>query len=421
MLHHRIAIAFSIAFAVVAFGIGGIARAEDPLQNLPPGVFLLNRGDISPEQREAIGRRLGGGIQEMTNSLLQIHGQRLQVNLMTADSDASADAIYASISKLKAAPFCIRHDRLVVEYVGDNLDAAFATKASYELKIVPKPHHVRYRVTASLATIDHAEYMLCNLFSKRLQALQAQNDPLLLDEVGTLMKRFQFGRILVLREPKLGEHQAVYQFEPKSTNVEERSGVCRYSFADLPLFHGIPYVKATLEISADDTGLYNSTAKPEPNDASATKFWPAEDAKIVALAKEITRNAQTDDAKVEAILSWLAPGTNLRYMGETGSRWGTLTVIGQKYGYCWDFSDCFITLCRAVGVPCRQVAGWLFGTSGHVWAEYYREGKGWQQVDPTGGGVLPCGIYHIPYFTSEDGEMPIVYLSLPKIEVIEQE
>lgn len=72
----------------------------------------------------------------------------------------------------------------------------------------------------------------------------------------------------------------------------------------------------------------------------------------------------------------------------------------------------------AAGVPTRQVAGWLYGSSGHVWAEFYREGEGWQQVDPTGGGKLMCGIYHIPYFASEDGEMPIVYVAMPKIETL---
>lgn len=71
---------------------------------------------------------------------------------------------------------------------------------------------------------------------------------------------------------------------------------------------------------------------------------------------------------------------------------------------------------RAAGVPSRQVAGWLYGSSGHVWAEYHEKGKGWRQVDATGGGLLPCGIYHIPYFTTEDGEMPILYVSMPKIE-----
>jgi transglutaminase-like putative cysteine protease len=136
------------------------------------------------------------------------------------------------------------------------------------------------------------------------------------------------------------------------------------------------------------------------------------------LAKQITVGRKTNEAKVQAILAWLTPGKNVKYSGQTGSRWGTLKVLEQKFGHCWDLSDCFVTLARASGVPSRQVAGWLYGSSGHVWAEYYEDGKGWQQVDPTGGGQLACGIYHIPYFTSDDGEMPIVYVAMPQIKIL---
>ena len=94
-------------------------------------------------------------------------------------------------------------------------------------------------------------------------------------------------------------------------------------------------------------------------------------------------------------------------------------VLKQRYGRCWDSSDCFVTLSRAAGVPARQVGGWLYGTSGHVWAEVLTDGKGWQQVDPTGGGRLDCGIYHIPYFTTETGDMPILYVSMPQIDILQ--
>ena len=150
-----------------------------------------------------------------------------------------------------------------------------------------------------------------------------------------------------------------------------------------------------------------------------TAFWPADDTEMIKLALKITEGAQTNDEKVAAILKWLAPGKNIKYSGQTGSRYGTKQVLTQKFGHCWDFSDVFVTLARAAGIPSRQVAGWLYGTSGHVWCEYYREGKGWQQVDPTGGNVLPCGLYHLAYFTSEDGNMPIVYLSMPSIAIVD--
>jgi hypothetical protein len=115
----------------------------------------------------------------------------------------------------------------------------------------------------------------------------------------------------------------------------------------------------------------------------------------------------------------LTPGKNLNDSGMPGSRWGTEKVFEQGFGRCWDFSDCFVTLSRAAGVPSRQVAGWLFGGSGHVWAEYYREDVGWQQVDPTGGGMLQCGLFHIPHFVSENGEMPLLYVQWPSFEIVE--
>jgi len=50
-----------------------------------------------------------------------------------------------------------------------------------------------------------------------------------------------------------------------------------------------------------------------------------------------------------------------------------------------------VTLARAAGVPTRQVGGWLYGASGHIWAEVLIEGTGWQQVDPTGGKLGKLG------------------------------
>ena len=78
-----------------------------------------------------------------------------------------------------------------------------------------------------------------------------------------------------------------------------------------------------------------------------------------------------------------------------------------------------VTLARAAGVPTRQVGGWLYGASGHIWAEVLVEGTGWQQVDPTGGGELTCGTSYIPYFVTEDGHMPILYAQMPTIELVE--
>jgi len=91
-------------------------------------------------------------------------------------------------------------------------------------------------------------------------------------------------------------------------------------------------------------------------------------------------------------------------------------VIKQRFGHCWDYSDLFITLARSAGIPCRQVYGWLYGQSGHVWVEVLTA-EGWRAVDPTAG--MGCDSRYIPLFASENGSVDCVYTSMPKIKIVE--
>jgi hypothetical protein len=414
-----IPVAFGLALAIVSIG-----RCAEPtesfLRELPFGVFLESSTEHSGGQVQPIAQNLGGEIERITNSMLRVHASPIKVNAITAADESNARAIHAALSKIKPYPFCMRKGKVVIEYVGNNIDAALAMKTTYELGLEQKPNSVRYRVIAELATVDKADYMACNPLFNQFLALQhgANDNPL--QQINDLSKKFQFGRTLVLRNPTLDE-STTHQFEPASSDSKESGATIAYSFDQLPNRHAVPYATVTIEITLDDTGFRDSAAAPAKALTAATPFWPSDDPRIVEVARRITAGKMTNDAKVMAILQALSPGRDLKHSGQAGSRWGTLKVLEQKFGHCWDFSDCFVTLARAAGVPSRQVAGWLYGSSGHVWAEFYREGKGWQQVDPTGGGKLRCGIYHIPYFTSEDGEMPIVYLSMPRIEVVQTE
>ncbi len=396
------------------------SAADSLLRNLPPGVFLDSTTVVPPAQTKAIGQKLGGELERLENSMIRVHGRPIQVNTITATDESSAKAIHAAIAKSKSHPaFCIRRGRVVVEYVGKDIDAALATKTSYELCLVPKPASVRYRVIAELATVDKADYMSCTPLFGKFLALKGGTDQAMIQQISDLSAKFQFGRVLALRNPKLDNGAAVHLFKPSPTEAKDAGVSIVYSFTQLPARHGVPYVTATIDVTVDATGFRTSEAVPSKKLTAATPFWPADDPKVISLARQITAGKTTHEAKAKAILEWLTPGQNIKYAGQTGSRWTAAKVLEQKFGRCWDFSDCFVALARAAGVPSRQVGGWLYCSEGHIWAEYYREGKGWQQVDPTGGGKLECGIYHIPYFTSEDGEMPILYVSMPKIECVQ--
>ncbi|MAE62134.1 MAG: hypothetical protein CMJ49_12355 [Planctomycetaceae bacterium] len=410
------------AFLLVS-ALAPVSRADQPadafLRDLPPGLYLQSSDLIPPDQTKAIGRKLGGDITQLTNSILNVHGRTIQVNAITASDDAAAQAIHAAILKMKPYPYCLRTDHLVIEYVGRNIDEALAVKTSYELGFVPKPDHLRYRVVARLATARSADYMALNpLFNQFIAFDRGANDRTI-QQIKELSKKITFGQSLTLRNPNLASEPAAHQFTPAAAKTNAAAPIISYTFDQLPNRHGVPYVTAELEIVVDDSGLTPTNEAPPKALTAATPFWPADDPRIKALAERITEGHLTNEDKAMAILQWLTPGKNLKYSGQTGSRWGVIKVLTQKSGHCWDFADCFVTLCRAADVPARQVAGWLYGASGHVWAEFYRQSKGWQQVDATGGGALPCGIYHIPYFTTDTGDMPILYVAMPNIEIVE--
>lgn len=409
---------FSLIAPLLLSTLGAlVAAADEPFLAKPkPGVFV-DRVDVVPDQTaQAIGTKLGGKIQRLSNNMLRIQGRTIKVNVITAVDEANAQKIEMALGKIKKRPFFARKGNVVVEYVGQDLDDAIATKASYELGVVEPPSEITYRVVAELALIDEADYMQCNpLFQTLLQSKQ-QGATDSQERIKQISSSFRFGNKIALRNTD-SQPVADVKFTPMASSNTTLGPNTLYTVGAPVKQHGIPYVAIDMKLLVDDDGLTPATNAPDQSLTAATKYWPADDPQLLSLAQKITQGKRTNDDKAKALLQWLAPGKNLKYSGQTGSRWGTLKFIEQKFGHCWDFSDAFVSLARAAGVPSRQVAGWLYGSSGHVWCEYYSEGKGWQQVDPTGGGVLPCGLYHLAYFTTETGDMPIVYMGLPTISI----
>lgn len=390
---------------------------EDCFTQLPFGCAVERTDTVTDAQRQAIGRKLGVPLKRLSNTVLSIHGGTVQVNLLDTETAEEAARLHAAIAKSKSHPaFCLLRDRRVIEFC--KCDAAAATKAAWEIGFVPKPREVRYRVTARVATVDGGDYMTLNPLFNALLAAEAKNPGAdAAARVEQLAKGLKFGRSLVLRRPAGGA--SAWEFVPKPAATEALAGDrVLYRFGETSERLGVPYVELRATIVCTESGTTPAQRAADPTLQSATPWWPVDDPEVAALARRITEGQATPQARVQAILQWLAPGRNIASAGPTGSRWGVKKVLAQKQGHCWDASDCFVTLARAAGVPARQVGGWLFGTSGHIWAEVLEDGGRWRQVDPTGGGRLPCGIYHIPMFTTETGDMPVLHVAMPDIEVV---
>lgn len=395
-------------------GASGLMRDRPAAMfaDLPDGWRVEQSFDVPTDKREAIGRKLGGQIVRLNNVVLSVGDRQLRVNTIEAASEPDAKQIEQALLAIHKDPRMVkRNGKRVIELSGK--DHRLALDARYRLGI--QPPRVTYRVSFQAAPLVSGDYQQWNrLFNVFLAAGEGPPDEA---RVAELAKAFQFGDKLSLRQRGQGARESKYVFQPQSGPPAVSDGIQTVSFDKLPRKAGLPCVEVTAQVTSETYAATPSERKKGPELLRATEHWPADRPKIVELARRITQQASTDAERVRAVLDWLVPGKNLRTGGEIrGSRYGVEQVLQQGFGHCWDFSDCFITLCRAVDVPCRQVAGWVYRGEGHVWAEVLVEGRGWVQVDPTAGAA--CGSDYLPYLASEDGEMPLLYLSPVKIDVI---
>ncbi len=121
------------------------------------------------------------------------------------------------------------------------------------------------------------------------------------------------------------------------------------------------------------------------------------------LAQTITKGKTTRYDKAVALREWLT--TNLGYTLEQEDPEQMEPVhfflFERKKGHCEYFASAFAVLARAVGIPTRNVNGFLGGEwneydsyvavragDAHSWAEVYFEGAGWVTFDATPPGQI---------------------------------
>ena len=143
-------------------------------------------------------------------------------------------------------------------------------------------------------------------------------------------------------------------------------------------------------LSADERAFYTSP----------TEFIPT-DGIVRDTARDITKEKRSDVEKAEAIYQWIVDNT-FRDPKTRGCGWGDIKSMleaGNLGGKCGDLNAMFVGLCRAVGVPARDVYGLRVAPSAHNYrslgvgspnvtraqhcrAEFFAQGVGWVPVDP---------------------------------------
>ncbi len=397
-------------------------QVPECFRNLPPGISIKRSFYAPPEKFEAIGKKFGVEIERVSNTILRAYGGEIQINIVKTSSSADAEKFYQLLLKVHRGDTtrCLRKGLLVYEF--HKAGGLLVKKVASELGIIESDIDLSggmcYRVTADIALVEKPDYMTANeLTNIFFNVDKAENREEVKGRIREMAESYQFGNSLMLRNPRLGGIK--YSFEPEPVKEEElNGGTVKYYFRDEKKRFGVPYVTVSMEIPANDSLLLPTGRKPDPSLVCATDHWPADNPEIGDLAREITAGTQTVEERVEAILKWLEPGRNIELGEKKGTRWGVDNVLENRRGRCCDFSDLFITLCRSLDIPSRLVGGWVYQTAGHAWVEVLIEGEGWRQVDPTTGRISDFGAFYIPYFTSETGDMPFLYISKPAVEVL---
>jgi len=141
-------------------------------------------------------------------------------------------------------------------------------------------------------------------------------------------------------------------------------------------------------------------AAPDANPETAEAYLqlPGLPLRIAALADSLTRDLENDYDRARAIESWLK--TEFEYTLDLPATAAETSLdyflFERKAGHCQYFSTAMSIMLRTLGIPTREVTGFLGGewnevggfmsvtqNAAHAWTEVWFPGWGWVTFDPT--------------------------------------
>ena len=185
------------------------------------------------------------------------------------------------------------------------------------------------------------------------------------------------------------------KIEPEPVNVEiDEDGNWLASFKIKPLAKLKVKVSGYVKIAASPASLPSSIfSHPSSGNlySSSQPFWEVNDPEIQRLAKELKIPRQIFDFVVKTL------NYDFTRVGQKPERKGAAAALNNpQNAICMEFTDLFIALARAAGIPARELNGFAYTENPklkplsekadvlHAWPEYFdRERNLWVQVDPT--------------------------------------
>jgi transglutaminase-like putative cysteine protease len=392
------------------------AQPPHPFPALPNEWKIVRNDVIAAKQREAVAKKLNLQLVDMANTVVEYRGAQIQINRLDCPSVQEAEKATKTLIQIKQNPRqVLRRDKQVYEWVVRKPeDGKLAILSRYALGI--QPSVIQYRIAFDATPLKRSTDMQWNTMYNYFRQLE-KGDPQIASKIAKERDQFLFDEALSLRRYGLGSQAIEWEVKPKSKplpTTADEDGLVRFPVSTDQQRLEFPYLHVVGNIRSESMKTSPCSQSDSSRWIRSNEAWPANDKRIQDLVRSILQGNENPQQKLDKILEWTSVSGKLRYGGDVvGSRYGCLRVLEQGYGRCWDYSDVMITLCRAAGLPTRQVFGWMDLGEGHVWVEVLLE-NAWMQVDPTTG--CPCGSDYIPLANSDDGQTPLLYLSSVMIE-----
>lgn len=192
--------------------------------------------------------------------------------------------------------------------------------------------------------------------------------------------------------------QKVYiqKIEPKPTNVSLDSDGNWIATYDLSPRQRVDIlVSGSVQIFASFRSFPKPTGQTLNDSLKEDEYWQVSDPKI----QELARNLKTPKAIYDYVSQTLK--YDFSRVQPNVQRLGAVSALeNPNQAICMEFTDLFIAIARAAGIPAREINGFAYTENPelqplslvadvlHAWPEYYDKDKGvWIPVDPTWGST----------------------------------
>lgn len=152
-------------------------------------------------------------------------------------------------------------------------------------------------------------------------------------------------------------------------------------------------------IVSDDLAEFDVPVAHDMDDDRYLELPPRHE-RVIALARDLTKDLDTEVDKAATLLKYLRDGGRFKYsveMPDTGDKVPLdVFLFEEKRGHCEYFATALAVMLRAVGIPARNVNGFVGGkynrfggyyavtqSEAHSWVEARLSGRGWVTLDPT--------------------------------------